>query len=67
MSAMFKVTAKAIEEKPGETLRAWIIVRAESPKDARTIARPSLSADFFGHPFRIVRTERRRNTNGNNR
>lgn len=57
----FKVTAHPTSDSP-HVLRAWVIVTADSPKEAREIARPTLSADFWGEPFRITKTERRRDT-----
>lgn len=56
----YKVTAHPIDRENAYTLRAWTIVTADTPAMARDIARPMLSADFVGEPFRIVRTERRR-------
>jgi hypothetical protein len=57
----FKVTAHPTSENP-RVLRAWVTVTADSPKAAREIARPTLATDFWGEPFRITKTERRRDT-----
>jgi hypothetical protein len=57
----FKVTAHPTEPD-ASVLRAWVIVTADSPKAAREIARPTLATDFWGEPFRITKTERRRDT-----